>query len=38
MMNSGLSSDLKRLENRLSTFEHWPVQFIQPLELANAGN
>jgi hypothetical protein len=29
--------DLKRLEHRLRTFENWPVQFIQPTDLASAG-
>lgn len=37
-MNSDPVIDLKRLENRLTTFEHWPVTFIQPTELARAGN
>ena len=37
-MNSDPVIDLKRLENRLTTFEHWPVTFIQPAELARAGN
>lgn len=36
-MNSETQIDLKRLENRLRTFENWPVNFIQPAELARAG-
>lgn len=31
-------NDLKRIENRLRTFNNWPLQFIQPTELARAGN
>jgi hypothetical protein len=31
------NNDLKRLENRLKTFDTWPVSFIDKRDLANAG-
>jgi hypothetical protein len=36
-MSSEPEIDLKRLENRLRTFDNWPVTHIQPSELARAG-
>lgn len=36
-MTSEPEIDLKRLENRLRTFDNWPVTHIQPAELARAG-
>ena len=37
-MNTDLeTNDLKRIENRLRTFDNWPVNFIDKYELARAG-
>ena len=31
------NGDLKIVENRLRTFDNWPVNFIDATELANSG-
>jgi hypothetical protein len=40
-MNSDLDTlhnvDLKRVENRLKTFDNWPIGFIDKNDLASAG-